>query len=341
MQFLIFRSLFHPVPEAPVPLQERGTFGRDDLNRLVDESGVTACVSQARYIADVVQIKELIAQGEIYQANYTQAFDLTTSLSPGANWQRLRKRVAAPYSAYLSFDACEIPTRFGGSKKFPAYTALSASPERFWRKRGALLDSRPIKGTIARGGNSAEDRSRRRGLLESAKDRAELLMITDLVRNDLGCVAEIASVRAASLARIRPAPSVWHLESTVTARLPLDRTWVDVMRALLPAGSITGTPKRRAVEILAKLEPVERGAYCGAIGWVDAHGDADFAVGIRTCVQIGNRIRIHGGGGIVADSDPESEYYESLVKIAAMIEILSDSAAPERVVPEPMEPTHA
>lgn len=168
-----------------------------------------------------------------------------------------------------------------------------------------------------------DDHFRRRQLLESRKDRAELLMITDLVRNDLGHVADIGTVRTDSLLRIRPTPSVWHLESTVSAQLATHLSWVDVMRALSPAGSITGTPKRRAIEILAELEPVERGPYCGAIGWVEANGDADFAVGIRTLVQSGGRVRIHGGGGIVADSDPESEYYESLVKIAPLIELLN------------------
>lgn len=151
-------------------------------------------------------------------------------------------------------------------------------------------------------------------------------MITDLVRNDLGQVADIGSVKTESLLRVRPTPSVWHLESTVTARLAPHMSWVDVMRALSPAGSISGTPKRRAVEILASLEPVKRGPYCGAIGWIDANGDADFAVGIRTLMQSGRKIRIHGGGGIVADSDPESEYYESLVKIAPLIELLSSKS---------------
>jgi para-aminobenzoate synthetase component 1 len=162
-------------------------------------------------------------------------------------------------------------------------------------------------------------------LLESSKDRAELLMITDLVRNDLGQVADIGSVRTESLLRVRPTPSVWHLESTVRARLSQDCSWDNVMRALSPAGSISGTPKHRAVDILASLEPVNRGPYCGAIGWVDANGDADFAVGIRTLMQSGSTIRIHGGGGIVADSDPEAEYYESLMKIAPLIDLLSAS----------------
>ena len=324
MQFLIFEQLSHPfTPPSLAQASSPRTYTRDELDRLVHRGAVKSGVSKSRYLADVDRIKEHIAAGDIYQANYTQAFETKSGFGPEDNYRMLSARMRAPYGAYLNFAAASVPQSDGTTQQFPSMTVMAVSPERFWRARAGIVDSRPIKGTIARGTNALDDRLRRRRLLSSAKDRAELLMITDLVRNDLGRVADIGTVRTDALARIRPTPSVWHLESTVTAQIASERTWVDVMKALLPAGSISGAPKRRAVEILAKLEPVRRGPYCGAIGWVDADGNADFAVGIRTCVQIGDVVRVHGGGGIVADSDPEDEYYESLVKIAPLLEALS------------------
>lgn len=324
VQFLVFEQLKHPSASQVVPLATATrSYSHSALDALVARSGITSHVSKSRYLSDVATIKEHIAAGDIYQANYTQALELAITVAAEDTSEALRAILPAPYSAMLKFDACSLSTSGSSPRTFPEITIFSVSPERFWRKRGQLLDSRPIKGTIARGVGVRNDRSVRRQLLESRKDRAELLMITDLVRNDLGQVADIGSVRTESLLRVRPTPSVWHLESTVSARLAPKMSWVEVMRALSPAGSISGTPKRRAVEILASLEPVKRGPYCGAIGWIDANGDADFAVGIRTLVQSGGKIRIHGGGGIVADSDPESEYYESLVKIAPLIELLN------------------
>jgi para-aminobenzoate synthetase component 1 len=200
---------------------------------------------------------------------------------------------------------------------------IAASPERFWQKRGRFVETRPIKGTAPRSTDPDKDRANLRALLKSAKNRAELLMITDLERNDLGKIAETGTVQTTALRRPRATRSVWHLESTVSALTSRSTDWTAIMRATFPGGSITGTPKRRAVEILRDLEPCLRGVYCGAIGWVDSRGDAEFALGIRTAVQIGAQVRICGGGGIVADSDPTAEYYESLVKIAPILDALS------------------
>jgi para-aminobenzoate synthetase component 1 len=205
---------------------------------------------------------------------------------------------------------------------------ISCSPERFWKKRGAWIETRPIKGTIARGDTVPADRNNLRQLLRSEKDRAELLMITDLERNDLGRVADVGSVHVRALRRPRSYESVWHLESTITARVAAHIGWHDVMRAMFPGGSITGAPKRRAVEILREIETVPRGVYCGAIGWVDAVGDADFSIAIRTAIKVGDTLSVFGGGGIVADSDPGTEYEESLVKIAPMLNSVQPSAHP-------------
>jgi para-aminobenzoate synthetase component 1 len=287
-------------------------------------------VSKPRYLADVSQVKEHIAAGDIYQANYTQGFEISTFRTSPEIAARLGARLPAPYSAHLRFGPAKLVSSDGSYEHFPEMAVIAASPERFWRLQVGVLDSRPIKGTIGRANAALQDRELRRQLLTSMKDRAELLMITDLVRNDLGQVAEIGSVKTQALVRIRPTPSVWHLESTVTARLARTKSWIDVMKSLHPAGSISGTPKLRALEILDSLEKVRRGPYCGAVGWIDANGNADFAVAIRTCVQVGETIRVYGGGGIVADSDPEAEYYESLVKIAPILECLCEAPSLDR-----------
>lgn len=331
IQFLIFKSLTHPQAlQTKSRTQATRTFTRSELDALVRGQFVSVSVSKARYLADVGQIKEHIANGDIYQANYTQAFDVRTDLTSEENADLLSSRLQAPYSAFLRFGPGTIAQPDGGRLSFPEMSIITVSPERFWRLRSGIIDSRPIKGTIGRADTGSLDRELRRRLLTSRKDRAELLMITDLVRNDLGQVADIGSVKTEALVRIRPTPTVWHLESTLNARLANSRSWVDVMKALLPAGSISGTPKKRALQILDSLEPVRRGPYCGAIGWIDANGDADFAVGIRTCVQVGNTIRIHGGGGIVADSDPESEYYESVLKVASLLKLLAPAQSSAR-----------
>lgn len=303
IQFLIFSD------SDPLPA---GRPGRTSMIHPAAQRLVNPLTDRATYCRHVAEILELIAAGDIYQANYTQGFDLHTGSTPPENFASIRRHAPAPFNALL---------------EFPGLAIIAASPERFWKKTGCLIETRPIKGTTARRYDSRLDRQARRALLASAKDRAELLMITDLERNDLGRIAAIGSVRTEMLARVRGTPSVWHLESTVTAQLPPETTWVDVMKAVFPGGSITGAPKRRAVEILGERELIARGVYCGAYGWVDARGDADFALAIRTAAQVGDRIRLYGGGGIVADSDIDAEHQESLIKIAPLVAAL----APRRI----------
>jgi len=283
--------------------------------------GWTPLMAKSEYRDAVRKIKEHIAEGDIYQANLTQAFETETSTHGREIYERLAQTNPAPFTAYLRFPPGRIPSG-GAQRNFPGIEVISCSPERFWRKEGDLVETRPIKGTRARGRDSLSDRANLRALLQSAKDRAELLMITDLERNDLGKIADIGSVHVAALRRPRAYASVWHLESIVRARLAPGFRWHDVMRAMHPCGSITGAPKRRSVEILNEVESAPRGVYCGAIGWVNAAGDADFSVAIRTAVKIGTTLRVHGGGGIVADSDCDAEYEESLVKIAPMLDSL-------------------
>ncbi len=250
------------------------------------------------YCRAVETIKQYIHEGDIYQANYTTRFDVASEASPFEIYSRLRQLNPAPYGAFLNFGEFEL---------------LSSSPERMFLQDGRRVTTGPIKGTIARGDSATEETANTERLLKSQKDRAELLMIVDLARNDLGRVAKIGSVRVDSLFRPEIYSSVIHLVSDIRADLAADRNESDVIRALLPGGSITGAPKRRAVEIISELETTPRSVYTGCIGYV--YGDrADFNIAIRTMLHRGNRYHIHAGGGIVADSLPEAEYDEMQLK---------------------------
>lgn len=327
MQFLFFERFETQRPSNRTPPKHTlRTYSHTQLESLVGHKRVQTITSRSQYERHVRRIKDEIAAGNIYQANYTQAFDITTSLSDEAVGQAFAAANPCPYAIELEFPSVVIRDAEGQPKQSPSLSIWSTSPERFWRKSGRMIETRPIKGTIARGADKHSDRQNLRRLLHSDKEQAELLMITDLQRNDLGRIAVAGTVKTVALRRPRATPSVWHLESTITALLEEGADWTDVMRATFPGGSITGAPKRRAVEILRGLEPIPRGVYCGAVGWVDAHGDADFAIAIRTAVRTGATIRIFGGGGIVTDSDPVSEYHESLVKIAPMLDALLDDA---------------
>jgi para-aminobenzoate synthetase component 1 len=256
-------------------------------------------------------IRDYIAAGDVYQANLTVAF--TARLQPGpdndlAVFLALTGTSPAPFSALL---------------RTPGRSIISHSPECFLTIADDLIASEPIKGTCRRiPGLEAESR---RNLLASAKDRAELAMIVDLVRNDLGRVAAAGSVRVAEPARILDLPYVHHLVARIEARLRPEVRLPDILQAAFPAGSITGAPKRRAMSIIRELEGRPRGAYCGAFGWVGEHGDAELAVAIRTLVMTGDTIQLAAGGGIVADSDAAAEWDELRAKAGAMAHALGAS----------------
>jgi para-aminobenzoate synthetase component 1 len=192
-----------------------------------------------------------------------------------------------------------------------------------------LVQSRPIKGTRPRGGDPVQDERERRALLASAKDRAENLMIVDLVRNDLGRVCELGSVRVPELMAVEEYASVFHLVSTVSGRLRRGCDALGALRAAFPPGSMTGAPKLAAMRLLRELEPVRRGVYSGAIGYLDARGGADLAVVIRTLMLARGRAFLHTGGGIVADSEPESEWRETVAKAAPLLAALEAADHPE------------
>jgi para-aminobenzoate synthetase component 1 len=252
----------------------------------------------------ILRAKQYIAAGDIYQVNLSQRFQCAVDASPPELYRALRESNPAPYCAYLDIGEAQI---------------LSSSPECFLNIRDRHVVTRPIKGTRPRGATSEEDAHIAAELLASPKDNAELVMITDLERNDLGRVCEFGSVRVSELVRVETYATVHHLVSTVEGRLRSDVSPVDCVRACFPGGSITGAPKIRAMEIIDELEPHAREVYTGAIGFLGYDGITHLNVAIRTVVQQGRELTFHAGGGIVADSEPDAEYDETLVKAQGIL----------------------
>ena len=278
----------YPVDGAPG--QVRGTFTR------------------AGYVAAVERVIEHIRAGDIFQANLAQRFQAPLVGTPLEFYARLRARNPAPFAAYLDFDHLVL---------------ASASPERFLRLHQGSVETRPIKGTRPRGSDAAEDRALAAALATSPKDRAENAMIVDVSRNDLSRVCRPGTVRAPELFAVERYATVQHLVSTVVGELDGARSVPDLIRALLPGGSVTGAPKVRAMQLIAELEPTTRGVYCGAIGYWTGGGTLELSVAIRTCQVAGNTVYFHAGGGVVAESDPDSEYHETLDKARGMIAALA------------------
>lgn len=264
-------------------------------------------VSREDFIRSVRRAKDYIAAGDIYQVNLSYPWKAawTRDADALALYLKLRTVSPAPHAAFM---------RLAGT------TVLSASPELFLHMDGARIATRPIKGTRPRfADDPARDAEAVRELTTSAKERAELLMITDLERNDLGQVCEFGSVAVPELWRVESFAQVFHLVSTVTGTLRPHVDHVDAFRACFPGGSITGAPKKRATQIIAELEPHSRALYTGAIGWFGFDGRSQWNIAIRTAVQKGEEITFHVGSGIVADSVPEKEHEETLHKAAGIL----------------------
>ena len=279
------------------------------------------------YLRAVETVREHIRAGDIFQANLSQRWSVVhAEPGPGeaafAVFRGLVGHSAAPHAAY--FNAGD-------------HAIASASPERFLELRGRRVTTRPIKGTRPRGVTAAEDERLARELVASAKDRAENVMIVDVLRNDLGRVCETGSVRTEALCALESFPQVHHLVSTVSGQLRRGADFFDLLRATFPGGSITGAPKIRAMEILDGLEPVRRHIYTGAIGYLDWNGDTDWNIAIRTALFTERSVHFAAGGGIVADSDPHAEYVETLHKAEGMRLALETLLGPIELG----EPTHA
>ncbi|MDI1313228.1 anthranilate synthase component I family protein [Prosthecobacter sp.] len=267
----------------------------------------TPGVSSADFIHSVERAQCYIAAGDIYQVNLSYPWQAAWPQDADALalYLKLRKVSPAPHAAFMQLAGT---------------TVLSASPELFLRMQGSRIATRPIKGTRPRFANDpARDAAAVRELTASPKERAELLMITDLERNDLGQVCEFGSVAVPELWRVESFAQVFHLVSTVTGTLRPHIDHVDAFRACFPGGSITGAPKKRASEIITELEPHPRGLYTGAIGWFGFDGRSQWNIAIRTAVQKDNQITFHVGSGIVADSIPQHEYEETLHKASGLL----------------------
>ncbi|RED49690.1 aminodeoxychorismate synthase component I [Aestuariispira insulae] len=263
--------------------------------------------SQAGYEAKVQKVIDYIYAGDIFQANLSQRFHapLPENFSPLAFYKHLRQMNAATFCGYFDTGDGVI---------------ASSSPERFLKVEAGRVETRPIKGTRGRSNNPEEDRALAADLLASDKDRAENVMIVDLLRNDLSKVCAPHTVAVPELCALESYASVHHLVSAVVGALKPGKDAVDLLAASFPGGSITGAPKVRAMEIIAELEPKRRGPYCGSLGYVSFAGDMDTSILIRTLAIKDRQVAFQAGGGIVADSDPRSEYEETLVKAKRLFE---------------------
>jgi para-aminobenzoate synthetase component 1 len=261
------------------------------------------------YAKAVTQIRDEILAGEVYQANLTHRLSARFGGDAWRLFQALAARSPAPFAAFLAL---------------PEITVVGSSPERFLRlEADGAVESRPIKGTRPRGATPEDDARLAAELADSEKERAENAMIVDLVRNDLGRVCAPGSVEVPALFAIEPHPTLFQMVSTVRGRLRAGMGVADLLRATFPPGSMTGAPKIAAIELLARLEPVPRGVYAGALGFLDARGGAGLSVVIRTVLCRGRRAWLQVGGGIVLDSDPLAEWEETLAKARAPLDALA------------------
>jgi para-aminobenzoate synthetase component 1 len=269
--------------------------------------GLASNFDRPGYLAAVRRAVEYVHAGDCFQVNLSQRLLHPATLPPLELYARLRDCNPAPFAGYFDVGV---------------YAIASASPERFLRIEGSEVETRPIKGTRPRGASPAEDRRQAEDLLASAKDRAENVMIVDLLRNDLGRVCAYGSVRVAALCALESYRSVHHLVSEVRGRLRPGLGPIDLLRASFPGGSVTGAPKVRAMEIIAELEPTARGPYCGSLGYVGFDGSMDSSILIRTFTVGGGWVQFPVGGGVVADSTPEGEYAETLHKAEGLLRAL-------------------
>ncbi len=274
------------------------------------QATILAVPQPARLMEDIATVQQYIAAGDIYQANLAVPWTAGTRESPVAIYRRLCQYTAAPYSAFL---------------RFANHHVICASPELFLQRAGRLIRTEPIKGTRPRlSQDPPADEAQRRELLQSVKDQAELNMITDLLRNDLGKICEYGSVRVEDPRRLQAHPTVWHTCSTVigTLRKPGSGSgWASIIKAMCPGGSITGAPKIRAMQIIAALEQFPRDVYCGHIGWINGSNGA-LNIAIRSIFMRGHSATVYAGAGIVADSSPSEESREIVAKAKAPLAAL-------------------
>ncbi len=298
-----------PASEVQTSLSPKKRLGESEIQSLGGngELVLKSNFTPDGYVGTVDRVREYIAAGDVFQVNLSQRFETKLTISPYELYQRLREVNPAPFASYLNFDGITI---------------VSASPERFLKVQGDLVETRPIKGTRPRGKDPVEDERLAQELVHSIKDRAENIMIVDLERNDLGRVCRYGTVKVPELAILETFPTVFHLTSTIVGRLRQEKSSIDLLKATFPGGSITGAPKVRAMEIIDELEPTRRSVYTGSIGYLGFNGDLDINIVIRTFLIKKSKAYFQVGGGIVYDSDPEGEYLETLAKARGLIQAL-------------------
>lgn len=264
--------------------------------------------TREEFVNSVKKVQDYIESGDIYQANLTQRYSCDLEETPYELYGKLRTINPAPFATFMDFGEGQI---------------VSSSPERFIKLRDGIIETRPIKGTRPRGKNEEEDKKNSEELLNSEKDKAELLMIVDLERNDLGKIAKTGTVKVTELFHLEEYPTVYHLVSTVVAEVSDEHDAVDCITATFPGGSITGAPKIRSMQVIDELEPTQRNIYTGSIGYIGFNGDLDLNIVIRTVVCKDNKAYFQVGGGMTWDSNPEEEYQETLDKAKALMDALN------------------
>jgi len=292
------------LPQILLRLQNKTPFQSEPF-RL--QGNITSNFTPEKYSAAFSSVQNYLQSGDCYQINLAQRFSARATGNAMDAYFTLRRLSPAPYSAFLNFPQAQI---------------LCASPERFLNVQNGRVETKPIKGTRPRGSNAQQDYQLAHELRNHPKDRAENLMIVDLLRSDLGKCCVAGSVRVPKLFEVESFSNIHHLVSTVEGQLEAGRDALDVLHNCFPGGSVTGAPKLRAMQIIEQLEPNRRGLYCGTIGYIGFDGNMDSNIAIRTLVYSNNEIRCWAGGGIVADSELATEYQETLHKASAMLKLM-------------------
>jgi len=289
---------------------------KSSLGNFATSREISSNLTRDEFVSKVQRAQQYIRAGDIYQVNLSQRLTAQGNFTGWEMFEKLSAVSPAPFSAFLDCGAFQI---------------ASSSPEQFLRMSGAHIVTRPIKGTRPRDADATRDAQLAYELQTSAKELAELVMITDLLRNDLGKVCEFGSVQVPELAKLEKFAQVQHLVSTVEGRLKNEVTHFAAFASCFPGGSITGAPKFRAMEIIDELEPISRGPYCGAIGYLGFNRESQLNIAIRTAVCADEKIHFNVGAGIVADSNPSAEYDETLAKARGFLAALNISERPAQV----------
>lgn len=315
----LYKKTYIATPDIDIKIEEK--IAKDVLKKISEAKVDSICYehrdfkstilksnfTKEKFKNSVRKIKNYIKNGDVYQVNLTQRFSGTTELSSYELYRDLRKISPAPFGAYLNFDSFHI---------------LSNSPERFIKCFDNKIQTRPIKGTRHRGKDKIEDLKLQDELLNSEKDKAELLMIVDLQRNDLGKISKVGTVKVPELFVIEPYANVNHLVATVEGELEEGKSCIDIIKATFPGGSITGAPKIRAMEIIDELENTKRNVYTGSLGYIGFDGSMDLNIAIRTIIKKDDNLYFQVGGGITWDSNEEDEYNETLYKAKSIMKAL-------------------